>query len=184
MRYFNVQLNKPAAHTGADTDHVDRVREQWARHSPELDTAPIGVVARIGRLQEYLDRGMERLFAEHGLSRSAWDVLASLRRTGSPYQLRPSDLADTLMRTSGAITHTLRRLEHGGLIERVSNPADLRNLFVRLTPAGKDLVDRVAPLHLANEQRMLAALSTDDREALAGLLRQLLITFERPDDRG
>lgn len=173
-----MQLNKVAADPTGTTDHVDRVREQWARQSPELDTAPIGVVARIGRLQEYLDRGMERLFAEHGLTRTAWDVLASLRRTGEPYQVRPSDLAAALMRTSGAITHTLRRLEHAGLIERTSNPADLRNLLVRLTPAGKDLVDRVAPLHLANEQRMLATLSSGDRELLAGLLRRLLITFE------
>jgi DNA-binding MarR family transcriptional regulator len=182
MRYFNVQLNEEAAAPSGNSDHVDRVREQWARQSPELDTAPIGVVARIGRLREYLDRGMERLFAEHGLTRTAWDVLASLRRTGSPYQVRPSDLAGALMRTSGAITHTLRRLEHGGLIERTSNPADLRTLYVRLTPAGRDLVDRVAPLHLANEHRMLAALSPDDRDVLAGLLRRLLISFETAGD--
>jgi DNA-binding MarR family transcriptional regulator len=184
MRYFNVQLNNPAAAPDGGTDHVDRVRAQWARQSPGLDTTPIGVVARVGRLQQYLDRDLERLFAAHGLTRSAWDVLASLRRTGSPYQLLPSELAGALMRTSGAITHTLRRLEHAGLIERASNPADLRNLLVRLTPAGKDLVDHVAPLHLANEQRMLAALSTADRQLLAGLLRQLLIPFETADDRG
>jgi DNA-binding MarR family transcriptional regulator len=44
---------------------------------------------------------------------------------------------------------------------------------VRLTPAGVELIDRLLPEHVANEQRLLTALGPDDREALAGLLRTL-----------
>ena len=68
------------------------------------------------------------------------------------------------------------------VISRSNSTRDGSSCRVRLTPAGKDLVDRVAPLHLANEQRMLAALSPDDRDVLAGLLRRLLISFETARD--
>ena len=50
---------------------------------------------------------------------------------------------------------------------------------MRLTERGVRLVDEVAPLHLANEERMLRALQPEDRDRLAGLLRTLLLEMER-----
>ncbi|GAA1693673.1 MarR family winged helix-turn-helix transcriptional regulator [Fodinicola feengrottensis] len=165
----------------AQSDHVDRVLAQWARQWPELDTSPVAVIARVGRVREFFDRGMEELFAQHGLTRQAWDVLACVRRAGSPYELTPSELSAALMRTSGAVTHTLQRLEYDGLIERVASETDLRSLLVRLSPAGKALVDEVAPRHVANEKRMLAALTDDEQTAFADMLRRLLLSFEEAD---
>src|SRR5690349_14360308 len=63
-------------------DHVDRLRDAWAREWPGLDTGPVAVVARVGRLARHLDRGLERVFAQHGLTREGFDVLAGLRRAG------------------------------------------------------------------------------------------------------
>jgi DNA-binding MarR family transcriptional regulator len=45
---------------------------------------------------------------------------------------------------------------------------------VTLTPAGLELIDAVLPTHLATENRLLAALSGAEREALADTLRTLL----------
>ena len=67
------------------------------------------------------------------------------------------------MRTSGAITHTLHRLEYAGLVERLVNPDDARSLYVALTPRGVQLTDTVAPLHLDNERRLLAGLTPDEQ---------------------
>ena len=50
--------------------------------------------------------------------------------------------------------------------------------MVQLTGQGLALFDQVAPVHLANEDRLLAALTGDERLALAGLLRRLLASFE------
>jgi DNA-binding MarR family transcriptional regulator len=161
-------------------DHVDRVRALWAKQWPELDTSPIAVVARVGRLARYFDHGMEEVLAAHGLRRESWDALASLRRVGPPYRLSPTELYRGLMRTSGAITNRLRRLESGGLVRRVPDPADGRGMLVELTPKGLELVDRVAPAHVANENRMLAALTPAERDRLADLLRKLLLSFEKP----
>ena len=157
---------------------MDRVRAQWAAQQPGLDTSPIAVIARIGRLYAYIDSGMHKVFREHGLTRQSWDILASLGRVGPPHRLTPTQLNQALMRTAGAITHTLHRLEYAGLVERVPDEHDKRSLLVALTPAGEALLARVAPLHLANERRMLDSLGPEEQTALAGLLRTLLIAFE------
>ena len=162
-----------------EPNHVDRVIAEWGRQRPDLDLSPVEVVGRLGRAGRYLDDGLERLFAEHGLSRGSWDVLASLRRVGPPYRRSPTDLYRSLMRTSGAMTHRLKRLERDGLVRRVADPADGRSLLVELTAKGRRLVDRLAALHVENEGRLLEPLDEAERAVLAGLLRKLLLGFER-----
>ena len=163
----------------SEPDHVDRVREQWRDVRPDLDTSPIEIVARIGRLAAFFDQSVNELMGRHGLARSSWDVLASLRRAGPPYELSPTELYRGLMRTSGAMTNRLRRLEQSGLIERVPDPGDGRGLLVRLTDAGLDRVDTVAAEHMENERRLLEALDDRGRAELAAHLRQLSRWFER-----
>ena len=146
---------------------------------PGLDTEPMAVVARIGRLAAHFDAEMEALFARHGINRAAWDVLASLRRTEPPHRLSPTELYSGLMRTSGAISNRLNRLEAAGLIRRRPDPADGRGVVVELTARGRRLVDEIAPLHMDNERRLLAGLSARERDQFAGLLRKLTRTLER-----
>jgi DNA-binding MarR family transcriptional regulator len=174
-----VQEKQPPDASGPETDHVDEVRRQWSHERPDLDTGPIGIIARLGRAQAYIDPALDSVFAEHGLTRRSWDVLAALRRVGEPYRLTPTELYQALMRTSGAITHTLHQLEYAGLVERLLNPEDGRSLYVALTPRGVELTDTVAPLHLDNERRLLAGLTPDEQRTLADLLRKLLLGFER-----
>jgi DNA-binding MarR family transcriptional regulator len=167
--------------TPAALDHVDDVRAQWQAVCPELDTSPMGVVARVGRLAAYFDDSINDLMRGYGLARSSWDVLASLRRVGEPYELSPTELYHGLMRTSGAMTNRLRRLEDSGLVERVPDPRDGRGLRVRLTSEGLGLVDRIAQAHMDNEARLLAELEPSEFTQLELLLRRLLVSFEDRD---
>jgi DNA-binding MarR family transcriptional regulator len=159
-------------------DHVDRVRAQWARERPDLDTEPVAVIARLGRAAHYVDQGHAEFFKRHGLSRADWDVLASLRREGPPYTLSPTALYRALMRTSGAMSQRLARLEREELIERTLDPGDRRGIVVRLTDKGREVSDRIAADHLANERELLAPLSKKEQRALAALLRKLLVAYE------
>lgn len=159
---------------------MDRVREAWARAWPGLDTSPAAVIGRIGRLGVYLDAGLERAFRRYGLSRAGWDVLAALRRAGPPYRLPQKALMGELMRASGTVSFRIDRLERAGWVRQEPDPTDGRNVFVTLTSEGHRLVDDVAPAHLANEERLLAALSPAERDTLSALLRTLLLSFEGP----
>lgn len=152
---------------------------EWAQIRGDQDLTPVSVIARLGRTTAYVDAAINARLAEFGLSRSSWDVLASLRRSGAPYQLSPTHLYEALMRTSGAMTHRLYRLECAGLITRLPDAEDGRGLLVQLTPKGIQLVDQVTPAHLSNERSLLAALSVQEQAQLANLLRKMLAAFER-----
>jgi DNA-binding MarR family transcriptional regulator len=154
-------------------DGVDAIIEQWRRERPEIDHAPIGVVGRISRLAREIEPRLEAVYREHGLEPGWHDVLATLRRTGPPYQLRPSDFTGSLMLTSSGTTKRLDRLERAGLVERTADPDDRRGVIITLTAAGHELIDRVTEAHMANEARLLEGLSPAERDRLAALLRKL-----------
>ena len=171
-------MTKPMPQAPPEGDHVDHVLQEWRRLGSKRDLSPVAVVARLGRAASLLDRGLNENFAPFGLNRNGWDVLASLRRAGSPYRRTPTELYRSLMRTSGAMTHLLDSLEQAGLVERTPDPNDRRGTLVGLSRKGRTLVDRIGSSHLATEERLLAALTQSEREQLAGLLRKLLISLE------
>jgi DNA-binding MarR family transcriptional regulator len=157
----------------AEQDGVDLILEQWQRERPDLDHSPIGVIGRVSRLARELEARLEPVYREHGLEPGWHDVLATLRRSGPPYRLRPSDFAGSLMLTSSGTTKRLDRLEQAGLIKRDPDPHDRRGVLITLTPAGIELIDELTAAHMANEARLLGALSEAERDRLAGLLRKL-----------
>ena len=158
-----------------ESDGVDAIIEQWQRERPELDHSPVGVVGRVSRLARELEARLEVVYREHGLEPGWHDVLATLRRTGPPYQLRPSDFTGSLMLTSSGTTKRLDRLERAGLIERAPDPDDRRGVIITLTDAGRALIDGVTEAHLENEHRLLSALTEAEQRQLADLLRKLRI---------
>jgi DNA-binding MarR family transcriptional regulator len=159
-------------------DEVDRVLADWAGQRPDLDFTPVGVVTRLSRLRGYLDAELAGVFARYGLTSADFLVIVSLRRGGPPYRMPQARLMDALGLTSGTVSVRLDRLEKSGIVTRDPDPASARGSLVQLTGEGLELFDRVAPVYLANEDRLLSALSPAEREVLAGLLRRLLSSFE------
>ncbi|MBV6699646.1 MarR family transcriptional regulator [Kitasatospora aureofaciens] len=158
-----------------ERDTVDDIVDQWSRTRPELNSQPIALIGRLRRLNVRVDTALREYFAEHGLDSSEFDVLATLRRSGEPYELNARALLKSAMVTSGAITNRVDRLSAKGLVERNPCPNDRRAVLVRLTPAGKDLIDAAMPGHVRNEERILAALDPEERVQLDALLKKLLV---------
>src|SRR5918997_1702586 len=102
----------------------------------------VGGASRLGR---ELEQRLEPVYREHGLEPGWHDVLATLRRTGPPYRLRPTDFTTTLMLTSSGTTKRLDRLEQAGLIAREPDPEDRRGTLISLTPEGRRLIDGLTP---------------------------------------
>ena len=168
----------------SNTDHVDHLIEQWGRVLPDLDVSPMAVIARISRLCRILERDVDQIYAQHGLNHAQFGVLAALRRSGPPYRLSPTELYNSLLITSGAVTNRLERLTAAGLVRRVPDPEDGRSLLVALTPKGLRLIDRLIELHYAREAELLEPLGARDREQLVRLLRNLLLALEQGDGTG
>src|SRR5918993_3797527 len=125
-----------------ERDDVDTILEQWARERPDLDSTPVGVVGRVSRLARELEQRMEPTYRAAGLEGGWYDVLATLRRSGPPYRLRPGELTATVMLTSSGTTKRLDRLESAGLIARTPDPTDPRGTLITLTDAGHAALDR------------------------------------------
>jgi len=158
-------------------DDVDDLVEAWARERGDLDLAPVEVFSRITRLGRHLDRVRHEAFAAHAIEGWEFDVLAALRRAGSPYTLSPGRLIKETLVTSGTMTNRVDRLTARGLVERHPDPDDRRGVLVRLTREGKDAVDGAFEALLDAERSLLAGLSERDRTRLATLLRPLLAPF-------
>lgn len=161
-----------------NTDPVDVILAQWHKERPDLDVAPMGIIGRMGRLTKHLERSLQAIFSDFDLHGGEFDVLATLRRSGQPYQLSPTTLFNTLMISSGTMTHRIDRLEQAGLVQRIPDPGDRRGTLIQLTPKGFTLIEEAVEAHVANMHHLLTGLEAAEREALAQLLRKLLIAFE------
>lgn len=159
-------------------DHVDGILAQWARERPDLDASPMGLIGRLHRLAQVLDERLRPIFAEAGLGRGDFDVLATLRRSGAPYELSPTELAASSMVTSSAVTKRVDRLERDGLVTREQNRDDARARRIRLTERGFDLVDRLVEQHLVNEHALVSHLSDLERTRLAHLLKAWTLALD------
>ena len=160
-------------------DHVDHILAQWRRERPDLDVGPMGLLGRLNRLTTHLGREVEAVLLKHGLSSSAFDVLATLRRSGSPYRLSPGDLLAMTMVSSGTMTNRIDQLEKAGLVERIHNPNDRRSVLISLTERGFAIVEEAAGAHVENQHRLVAGLSEEERVTLNRLLKRFLRDFEK-----
>lgn len=161
-----------------ESDAVDQILAQWQRERPDLDVSPMGIIGRMGRLAKHLEKAIAQTFSEFDLTVAEFDVLAALRRSGQPYQLSPTALFQTMMVTSGTMTHRIDQLEKGGLVRRIPDPNDRRGTLIELTPEGFDRIEQAVTAHVENEHRLLSELKPSERETLAILLRQILVSFE------
>lgn len=159
-------------------DSVDGIVRAWRRERPDLDVAPLEVLSRVSRLARHLDLARREAFARHGLEAGEFDVLAALRRSGTPYEMSPGQLGAATLVSSGTTTNRLDRLESAGLIARLPDSADRRSIRVRLTAAGRQRVDAALDDLLASERHLLAALAPAERDHLATLLKALVLPFD------
>lgn len=159
---------------GLMKDAIDAVQNAWTRERPDVDNWPVGVIGRTQRLARLFEDELQSFFRHYGLDTGEVDVLLTLRRSGAPYGLTPTQLGKSLMITSGAVTKRINRLETRRFIQRIPDPLDGRIVQIRLTDHGFKTIDGLFGPHIANEARLLKGLNRDKLDQLAELLQSLL----------
>ncbi|MEU4893317.1 MarR family transcriptional regulator [Streptomyces sp. NPDC044780] len=157
-------------------DTVAAVVQQWKAVHPGLDTSPMEIIGRINRCASLLQQAESGPLRDADLSRTEFDLLGALRRTGR--DLTPGELARETFVSGAAVTKRLRQLIERGLVERHTDDRDRRVAHVRLTEAGREVMDTVLPAQLAFERAALAGLDAGRRDQLAEQLGELLIQLE------
>jgi len=155
-----------------EPDHVGRIMEQWHRERPDLDVSPQGVIGRLHRVAAALTEELVAVYGQFGLGEGEFDVLATLRRSGAPYELTPGELAGWTMVSSGAVTKRVDRCVEQGWVTRRVSDRDHRGRVIALTEKGRTVIDRAFEAHLANEHRLVGLLDELERSRLAHLLEK------------
>ncbi|EMF52044.1 MULTISPECIES: MarR family winged helix-turn-helix transcriptional regulator [Streptomyces] len=129
-------------------------------------------------------RRHERLMALAGvpLDRAA---VSLLRQVADFEPLRPGEPADRLDVEAPHVTRQVQRLERSGHLTRVADPGDRRALRVRLTPTGRQAVDRIREAGAIGMCLALADWPPDRIRQLAALVNRLVDAFlTHPVDAG
>jgi DNA-binding MarR family transcriptional regulator len=151
-------------------DSIATVLAQWSRQRRGLDLGPLGMFVALAHVYWLTAPRIEKLMADHGITRGIFDVLTTLRRADAPHTLSPRKIARSLLLSGAGLTSRLDRLEADQLVVRLPDPHDGRGLKVRLTPKGLRLVDRILPKLIRLEAELAAGLSARQMAQLTHLL--------------
>jgi DNA-binding MarR family transcriptional regulator len=163
------------AQTPPVIDTVDQIRREWAHTFPDLDTAPIEVLGRVQRIASICNHRLDLNLERHGITRSEFNVLSALARAGQP--LRASQVVSTTMLSGASITKIADSLVRRELLERHKSERDGRVVLLALSDAGRAVVENQMPRRLADDETMIAGLTSAERDTLAGLLRKICATL-------
>ena len=109
----------------------------------------------------------------YDLSHGEFDCVATLGEEAR--ELRMCDLAQRSLLTKSHTTQIVKQLEARELVQRRRSPESEREVLVSLTPAGKELFERVYPTHYRYLEGLFdSRLNEREQEVLAGLLRKLV----------
>jgi DNA-binding MarR family transcriptional regulator len=159
-------------------DSIDRHVAVWAKELAELDPIREAIIARLTILGRHIGQVRRTVLTEGGLKHWQFKVLLKLRQAGPPYTASPSDLAEQLGLTRGALSARLGFLVSAALVTRTRDTADQRRVHVTLTRAGSLAFERHVCSEGAGEDALLSALSARERATLANLLRKVVYSLE------
>jgi DNA-binding MarR family transcriptional regulator len=131
--------------------------------SPEQEAA-LG----IARTADRFGICFARLFREHGLTPSQYNVLRILRGEGKPLPIL--EVADRMIAAVPGITGLIDRLETLGLAARQRSTEDRRVVFVAITPRGLDLLSSLDEPVSALHKRLMGHLTLPELKELVRLL--------------
>jgi DNA-binding MarR family transcriptional regulator len=166
---------------GEGHSFIEEITRQWQRARPDLDLSDFLLAIYLRRLGRLIENEYDRMCqARFGMS--AWDmrVLLALRRGGPPYAMRPTDLFEALLVTSGAVTKQVDRLQKRRLVKRLPDPEHGGGFRVQLTERGLEMVDAAVDL-LARDSSIRPATSRLDkreREAAARFCLKMIALLE------
>ena len=154
-------------------DRVEQTMDDLRKTRTDLETGASEAVLRLLLLGRGLEQRIGDSLAPFGLQTWEFDVLAALRRQGTPYRLACGELARQVLITCSGMTHRVSRLADRGLVARSRDADDRRTVFVELTGAGVGLVDEAMTYRVADSKALLADLDDAEMDQLLVLLRRL-----------
>ncbi len=148
-----------------------RARTALMETPPATEQIVIGVLRASWALESRLDKFM----SSHGITLLQYNVIRicyvrDVDGTGIP----SGAFAAFTMRLVPDVSRLIDRLVTAGFFERLPSPTDRRVVLIRLTPAGHDLVEKIHPVLLAHNKKLLEHLPEAELEKIAKGVTRIL----------
>ena len=152
---------------------------------PQLDPFAATVRWQLLQLGQLVQKSVDRVAANNGMSHAEVAILGALKRMGPPFEASPSQLQGAHWVTLPGLAKPIARLEALGYVTRRQNPDDRRAVIVAMTSAGNlkmtDIIENQAP----PEYWAIANLDPEQRavveKLLPDLIQLLLDAAPKPD---
>ncbi|QHW33478.1 MarR family transcriptional regulator [Paenibacillus rhizovicinus] len=106
-------------------------------------------------------------FNAYGITSEQWSLL---KRLDAQEGISMKDLAQAAEKDQGNVTRILDLLEKRAYVRRSANPNDKRSTLVYLTPAGKELTERLIPLDIRVHEAAVEGLTEEELAVFARVL--------------
>jgi DNA-binding MarR family transcriptional regulator len=136
---------------------------------PEL-TAHLGYWLR--QVSNHVSHAFARKVVAKDVTVAEW---AMMRVLYSAQPVAPSQLADAMGMTRGAISKLADRLISKSLVAREASSTDGRAQTLRLTAKGAHMAPELAALAEQNEAECFAHLNSEDRATLSRILKEAVV---------
>ncbi|MEL6484548.1 MAG: MarR family transcriptional regulator [Bacteroidota bacterium] len=160
-----------------EKDIIDTLISDWKTERPELDASAMSIVGRILSLGKILEKRASSALCDIGICYTDLDVLATLRRSGAPYALTPTELMQSVLITSGAMTALLDRLTKLELIYRAVDEKDKRVKRAALTEKGIEIIDKAIEIRFQEALDATSTLNKSEQKQLSSLLKKMMATI-------
>ena len=129
-----------------------------------------GAWLQLVRAYNYMEARISADLRRADLTLARFDVLVVLEKFGPMSQ---QTLADQLLVTKGNIVGLIDKLSARGLVDRRPSESDGRVNLLRVTPAGKRMVERILPRQMQLIAGLMRPLSAREAVSLEALLTRL-----------
>ncbi len=142
------------------------------RRALELAEFPSSLLLRVANVIH--QEGTSLYARRHGLTLPEWRILGRLHESAP---MRLAELCRVSHFDKAQATRVLRRLAARRLVRQFADIAHRHRRIVDLTPAGRRLAQSVFPEAIAEQMKLLRALSPEERRVTFGALRKLLAVY-------
>ncbi|MFF1878405.1 MarR family winged helix-turn-helix transcriptional regulator [Leifsonia sp. NPDC058230] len=143
--------------------------------SPVIDADPLDLRVSLASIVHWADSDEVRRRLMDAIDFPVDDMAMFLIVNQLSYRgaMRPSDLALVLGTGRANLTKIAHRLTEHGLAVRAPAPGDDRGVLIALTPAGRELGERIMETNRRSLASVFAAWSDDDLATLRQMLARL-----------
>lgn len=153
-------------------EHDQKFFEDYKRLFPEMDLELVSTFARTMMIFHHQPILFESYFQKMGLTKSRFMILVQLYRLQDK-GMSMSEICHIHRVSSATMTGIIDTLEREGQIERFADLSDRRKVMVRITAAGKALMEDFLPRHQENVKLMVGDLTLEESQTLLSLMTRL-----------